>query len=308
MTPRGKRRPVHGVLLVDKPAGMSSNAALQKARYLLNAEKAGHTGTLDPFADGLLPVCLGEASKFASWQLEADKRYRAQLCLGVTTTTGDPEGEILSQTLPQVDQAGLQAVLAEFRGESLQTPPMYSALKVDGKPLYEYARAGIELPRKARPIQIHDIRLLSFDLPYAEIEVLVSSGTYVRTLAEDIGRRLQCGAHLVRLTRLASGGFSLDRAIGLAAFEALSVEQRESRLLPADALVGHLPRLDPGEPEASRLQQGQRVRLQDQPEAEGRYRIYAEAGFVGLADLVDGGLLVPLRMMQSSGVNRQGNI
>ena len=295
---RSKRRPIHGVLLVDKPAGMSSNSALQQARRLLLAEKAGHTGTLDPFADGLLPVCLGEASKFASWQLDADKRYRARLCLGVTTTTGDPEGDILSQVTPQVKRPELEAVLAKFLGESLQTPPMYSALKVDGKPLYEYARAGIELPRKARPIHIHDIRLLSFDLPYAEIEVQVSSGTYVRTLAEDIGRQLQCGAHLVRLTRLASGKFSLEQAIGLAALEQMADEHRASNLLPVDALVGHLPRFDPGDAVAQRLQLGQRVRLIDSPVTDGRYRIYGQSGFVGLADVVDGGLVVPLRMMQ----------
>lgn len=295
---RSKRRPIHGVLLVDKPAGMSSNSALQQARRLLLAEKAGHTGTLDPFADGLLPVCLGEASKFASWQLDADKCYRARLCLGVTTTTGDPEGDILSQVTPQVKRPELEAVLAKFLGESLQTPPMYSALKVDGKPLYEYARAGIELPRKARPIHIHDIRLLSFDLPYAEIEVQVSSGTYVRTLAEDIGRQLQCGAHLVRLTRLASGKFSLEQAIGLAALEQMADEHRALNLLPVDALVGHLPRFDPGDAVAQRLQLGQRVRLIDSPVTDGRYRIYGQSGFVGLADVVDGGLVVPLRMMQ----------
>ncbi len=300
MKPKQHRRPVHGVLLVNKPAGLSSNRVLQIARHALAAEKAGHTGTLDPFADGLLPLCFGEASKFAAWQLDADKRYRARLRLGITTTTGDPDGEVLTNVEPHVQKDQLLTVLRGFLGEMMQTPPMYSALKFNGKPLYAYARAGIEIPRNARQVFIRDIQVLAFALPYVEIEVLVSAGTYVRTLAEDIGQQLGCGAHLVGLTRLASGGFSLAQAVEMTALEVSDLAQREAMLLPADALIAHLPRFDVDRPNARRLLLGQRVRLPEEPNlAEGMYRVYGADRFLGLVDLVDTSLLAPMRMMQT---------
>ncbi|WP_369802428.1 tRNA pseudouridine(55) synthase TruB [Sulfuriferula sp. AH1] len=192
--------------MLNKPVGITSNTALQIAKRLYQAEKAGHTGTLDPFADGLLPLCFGEATKFSQYQLEADKRYRAVLQLGVTTTTGDPEGEVLETCAVDVMADQVTHVVAGFVGNIMQTPPMYSALKHQGKPLYEYARAGITIERPARPVLIRSIDILEFGGNTLVIDVTCSAGTYIRTLAEDIGHMLGCGAHLTRLTRLASGG------------------------------------------------------------------------------------------------------
>ena len=242
--PRSNRRHIDGVLLIDKPYDISSNNALQKARWLLNAAKAGHTGVLDPLATGLLPVCLGEATKFSSYLLDADKGYRATVKFGAVTTTGDVEGEVVSERPVAFDRDSLLAEMARFTGEISQVPPMYSALKHQGKPLYEYARAGIEVPREARQVVIRKLELVSFDGDTAVMDVLCSKGTYIRTLACDIGEALGCGAHLTGLRRTATGGFGLDEAHTLAALESLDMPAREALLMPADVLVMHFPQLE----------------------------------------------------------------
>lgn len=289
------RQPINGVLLLNKPVGNTSNAALQKAKWLLNAKKAGHTGTLDPFADGLLPLCFGEATKFSAYLLESDKRYRAVMQLGVTTSTGDPEGEILSTRDVQVSRADIEAVLPRFTGDIEQIPPMHSALKHQGRPLYEYARAGIEIERPPRRVQIRALELVECDLPRVVLDVQCSAGTYVRTLAQDIGAALGCGAHLTELKRTAAGGFRLDQAHTLAELEALDASLRPTLLLPADYLVAHLPAIQLDAADAGALCQGRSV-----PHAtdhQGLARIYAAShAFIGLAD-ADAGCLTPRRLI-----------
>jgi tRNA pseudouridine55 synthase len=237
---RIKRRPVHGVLLLDKPIGLSSNDALQKAKWLLRAEKAGHTGTLDPLATGLLPLCFGAATKFSQLHLDADKRYEAIATLGVKTTTGDAEGDVLERREVNVTDDLLQSVLQQFRGDILQIPPMHSALKKDGKALYEYARAGIDVERVARNVIIYELAAVLFDALAIKMIVKCSKGTYIRTLGEDIGEALQCGAHLSSLRRLGTGGFDVSQSVTLEALEAMTEDERLACLLPVESLLeGH---------------------------------------------------------------------
>ncbi|MEQ1667545.1 MAG: tRNA pseudouridine(55) synthase TruB [Sulfuriferula sp.] len=302
-TPAVKRikRRIDGVLLLNKPVGITSNTALQIAKRLLQAEKAGHTGTLDPFADGLLPLCFGEATKFSQYQLEADKTYHALLQLGVTTTTGDPEGEVL-QTMPvNLSAQAIHTVVAGFVGDIMQTPPMYSALKHQGKPLYEYARAGITIDRPARPVSIRAISIDAIDLSAATctITVTCSAGTYIRTLAEDIGNRLGCGAHLTRLTRLASGGFQLAQAVTLAQLEQDDMATRDARLAAADGLVNYLPSILIDAPSAKLLMQGQHPLFQGEIAQSGLLRAYYQQQFLGLVQVHADGKLIPQRLMSS---------
>ena len=243
-TPRARvqRRPVHGVLLLDKPLGLSSNQALQKAKWLLRAEKAGHTGTLDPLATGVLPLCFGAATKFGGLHLDADKTYEATLQLGVTTTTGDAEGEVIERrAVPAITPEQLEAVRQRFLGRITQVPPMHSALKKDGKALYEYARAGIEVERAPREVAIHALNLALAQVDQAQaaikIEVTCSKGTYIRTLGEDIGQALGCGGHLTRLRRTATGPFVAAQCTTLPALEALDDHERLNLLQPAEALL-----------------------------------------------------------------------
>lgn len=288
------RQPIDGVLLLNKPVGITSNAALQKAKWLLNAKKAGHTGTLDPFADGLLPLCFGEATKFSAYLLEADKHYRAVLKLGVTTTTGDPEGEILAAREVHTSRADIEAVLSRFTGEIEQIPPMHSALKHQGRPLYEYARAGIEIERPPRQVTIRALELVECDPPRVVLDVQCSAGTYIRTLAQDIGAALGCGAHLTALTRIAAGGFNLEQAHTLADLDALDASQRPALLLPADCLVNHLPVVQLDVADATALRQGRSVA---HPMARpGLTRVYAAQAFLGLAEAEEGHL-VPRRLV-----------
>lgn len=239
------RRPVHGLLLLDKPLGLSSNQALQKAKWLLRAEKAGHTGTLDPLASGVLPLCFGAATKFSQLHLDADKTYEAVAMLGVTTSTGDAEGDVLQRLPVALDQAAVDRVRARFVGLIRQTPPMHSALKKDGKPLYEYARAGIEVERAQREVTIHGLTLvLEHDADSASLRMVVrcSKGTYIRTLAQDIGEALGCGAHLTLLRRIETGGFTLDGCVSLVQLAAMADDQRLAQLRPvSDLLHGHVP-------------------------------------------------------------------
>jgi tRNA pseudouridine55 synthase len=292
------RIPVHGVLLLNKPVGISSNAALQKAKWLLKAKKAGHTGTLDPFADGLLPLCFGEATKFSAYLLDADKTYRAVMQLGVVTTTGDPEGEVLATRSVAVSRSEFEAVLPRFRGEIEQIPPMHSALKHQGRPLYEYARAGIEIDRPPRRVTIHRLDVAEWSPPRVVIDVQCSAGTYIRTLAQDIGAALGCGAHLTALTRLASAGFSLADACTLDELETLPATQRGTRLLPVDSLVAHLPAVSLDEARITALCQGRHPELRGAP--AGLLRVYdISQRFVGLAKS-DTHQLIPQRLVATN--------
>ena len=294
------RRRVDGLLLLDKATGVTSNAALQAARRLYRAAKAGHTGTLDPLATGLLPVLFGEATKFGGELLDADKTYTAGIALGVTTTTGDAEGEAIERRPVAATRAEVERVLAGFRGESVQVPPMYSALKRDGRPLYEYARAGQSVPRAPRAIRIHALTLDALEGASLSVTVRCSKGTYIRVLAEDIGRVLGCGAHLARLRRLAIGPFSIADATTIDALEALGTDARDARLLPLDALVGHLPPIALGETAARRFEQGQSTEC---PGVEpGRARVYGPGGaFLGVGAAGSDGRLQPRRLMRTDG-------
>lgn len=292
------RRAVDGVLLLDKPSGMTSNAALQTARRLLNAEKAGHTGTLDPLASGLLPLTFGEATKFSQMLLDADKAYEAGIELGVETTTGDAEGEVLARLPVAVDETALHTALARFRGEIGQVPPMYSALKRAGKPLYEYARAGIELEREARQVRITELTLLAFDGVRLDLRVACSKGTYIRSLAIDIGRALGCGAHLYALRRTRIGAFDLSLSVPLAALEAAAPEERDALLAPVDALVAAFPRLDLERDAAQQIRQGQPLANLLRGEGE-LVRLYDQSGFLGLGQWKEDGRLWPRRLLAS---------
>ncbi|RTL57909.1 MAG: tRNA pseudouridine(55) synthase TruB [Rhodocyclaceae bacterium] len=293
---RAPRRPVDGVLLLDKPQGFTSNAALQKARWLLNAAKAGHTGTLDPLATGLLPLCFGEATKFSSELLDADKAYRATLQLGVTTDTADAEGTVLQTRPVAVTESRLKAVLEDFLGEQDQVPPMYSALKKDGKPLYEYARQGLEVERKARRVSISRINLVSLVGDQAVIDVDCSKGTYIRTLAADIGEALGCGAHIAALRRTRIGRLTLEGAVTLEAFETAPVETRDAMLAPPDTLVSELPRADLSPAETARVLHGQGLRWN--AGAGERWRMYSpDQRFLGLGEMSPDGWLNPRRLV-----------
>jgi len=299
---RKKRVPVHGVLLLDKPAGLSSNDALIRAKRLLNAEKAGHTGTLDPFATGLLPLCFGEATKFAQDLLDADKTYLAEVRLGARTSTGDIEGEVLERIDCQVSRAQVDEVLTRFRGQIEQMPPMYSALKRDGKPLYAYARAGITVEREMRSVTIHQLDLLDLEGEVLTLRVRCSKGTYIRVLGEDIGAALGCGAHLQALRRTEVGRLRLEQAITLEALAEHDEAQRVACLAPVDALLSGFPEVRLPAALAQRLLQGQRLALQQEGvalPAAGRVRVYRDdtGVFLGSALLHAHGVLAPERLV-----------
>ncbi len=283
---RIERRDVDGVLLLDKPSGLTSTAALAKAKWLLRARRAGHTGTLDPLASGLLPLCFGEATRFAQRLLDAPKGYLATIRFGATTTTGDAEGEVSATFAVDFSRDALEATLATFLGEQLQIPPMYSALKVDGRPLYRLARAGQEVERAPRPIVVHALACIGWEPPLAQVTVTCSKGTYVRVLAEDIGRALGVGAHLAALRRTTTGGFRLEDAITIETLESLDDTARSQRLLPTGALVADLPRLEMAAPQARRFLQGQAVPV-DAAET-GEHAVYAGPRLLGLARVADG--------------------
>jgi tRNA pseudouridine55 synthase len=294
-------RSLDGVLLFDKPLELSSNNALQKVRRLFQAEKAGHTGTLDPLASGLLPVCFGEATKFSVGLLESDKTYSAQIRLGQTTTTGDAEGEIVASCPVTVTLEQVQEALKGLRGEVTQLPPMYSALKHQGKPLYEYIRKGETVDRELRNVVIHELEALRFCANELEIKVRCSKGTYVRTLAEDIGKALGCGAHLTGLRRTSIARFNLGSACTLQQLEAMTSSERDACLLPLDCMLQDLPRLDLDTVEVKRLAQGQRLG-KDLSFPDGKLRLYAEDKFIGMGELT-GRRLAPCRLIASVAKN-----
>lgn len=297
--PKKPRDLVDGVLLLDKPVGLSSNDALMKAKRVFNAKKAGHTGTLDPFATGLLPLCFGEATKFSQDLLEADKTYEATVHLGIMTTTGDTEGEVIEQREVDVTREQVEAALARFRGPIFQVPPMYSALKRDGKALYEYAREGITLEREARPVTIHALSLVEYTAPLLKILVTCSKGTYVRVLGEDIGAALGCGAHLNALRRVQVGALSTERMISLEDLQAHT--DPLSLLAPVDALLSSFPSVELTAELAKRFLNGQRLALGKEsvvvPSELGRVRVYHEGKLLGTAHLQEYAILAPERLI-----------
>jgi tRNA pseudouridine55 synthase len=292
---RRRYRPLDGVLLFDKPLELSSNAALQKVRHLFQAEKAGHTGTLDPLATGLLPICFGEATKFSTALLDADKSYRATLQLGQKTTSGDAEGEVIETRPVNVTRAQIDSVLAGFLGEISQLPPMHSALKFQGKPLYEYIRKGETVEREARPVTIHKLLLERLEGTQLEIFVQCSKGTYVRTLAEDIGEALGCGAHLIALRRTGIAHFDLRDALDLPGLQVMAADARDARVLPIEVLMPGLPVLTLDGAAVKRLAQGQRLALENPP-ASGKVVLHGPQGFVGTG-ILEGRRLSPERLM-----------
>ena len=303
MNPRVKvpRRPVHGVLLLDKPIGLSSNDALQKAKRLYRAEKAGHTGTLDPLAAGLLPLCFGAATKFSQIGLDADKRYLATLALGVTTTTGDAEGQVLAQREVAVTREQMQAACARFTGRIEQLPPMYSALKHEGRALYDYARAGIEVERAPRAVTIHAIDIVDGHDATWTLDVRSSKGTYIRTLAEEIGAALGCGAHLGALRRTGSGVLRIDAAFTLDQLAQMTEAERDAALLDADTLLADCPVVRLDDEGAGRFLSGVRRRVA-LPDASA-VRVYSPepraflgSGHVQSGELISTRLLSPVEV------------
>jgi len=301
---RVQRRPVHGVLLLDKPLGLSSNQALQKAKWLLRAEKAGHTGTLDPLATGVLPLCFGAATKFSQLHLDADKTYEARARLGIKTSTGDAEGEVIAERSVSVTADDLARAEAKFTGPITRVPPMHSALKKDGKALYEYAREGIEVERAVRSVVIHKLTLNAETVDTIHIRAAVSKGTYIRVLGEDIGEALGCGAHLTFLRRIATGGFDISQCVTLEALESMGEEERMAQLLPAESLVtGHTP-VTLGPEDAARFLSGLR-RRGNWPDASqvavfGREpHAFLGTAHVAAGELIPGRLLNPIEIQQT---------
>lgn len=297
------RRPVNGLLLLDKPRGLTSNAALQKVRWLLNAEKAGHTGSLDPLATGVLPLCFGEATKFSQYLLDADKAYETLMQLGVTTATGDAEGEVLERRPVTVGREDLEALLPRFRGEIQQVPPMYSALKKDGQPLYKLARAGEVVERAPRSVTIARLELLAWDETQARLAVACSKGTYIRTLVEDLGALLGCGAHVAELRRVQAGPFGIARSVSLEALEQAHAEggceALDPFLLPVDSGLEHWPLLRFSEHSAYYWLHGQPVRAPDAPRF-GMVRVQDHEGrFIGIGEVSEDGLVAPKRLIRA---------
>ncbi|WP_151829541.1 tRNA pseudouridine(55) synthase TruB [Acinetobacter ursingii] len=291
-----QRRAVNGVFLLNKPLGISSNAALQKVRWLYRAQKAGHTGALDPLASGLLPICLGEATKFSHFLLDSVKRYQTTIQLGHTTTTGDVEGErLLEQAVPELTEELIQPILAQFMGDIQQVPPMYSALKKDGRPLYELARKGIEIEREARPVTIYELKLIDFDAESLTLDVTCSKGTYIRVLGEDIGEALGCGGHLTHLHRIQTGHFQLIPEYSIEYLEQLNETQRDMLLLPAYAPVEYLPKVQIPEGRHKYFCNGQESNIEHPPAPE--VLVFDQDHCLGLAEITDKKRLVPKRLL-----------
>jgi tRNA pseudouridine55 synthase len=295
---RAPRRRVDGVIVLDKPVGLTSNAALQRARRLYAAEKAGHTGTLDPLASGLLPLCFGDATKFAQALLDSDKEYVATVRMGIGTTTGDSEGSETERGRNDFTRDDIERVLPAFTGAITQIPPRHSALKYQGRNYYDYARKGVEIPRAARSVTVHAVRVVDCAPPDVVLLITCSKGTYIRVLAEDIGRALGSCAHLTALRRTATGPFTLAGAVTLDALEALAPPALDALLLPSDVLLDTMPRQDVDHAVARALRQGKRAGTVD-PAAHGRFRCYGpNAEFLGIVEC-SGGELRPVRLLRT---------
>jgi tRNA pseudouridine55 synthase len=290
-----------GLVLLDKPAGITSNAALQRTKRAFNAAKAGHTGTLDPLATGLLPICLGEATKFSALLLDADKTYLADIQFGIATSTGDAEGEVIERgDTSALTPSAIEDMVRGLSGTMEQVPPMFSALKHKGQALYKYARAGETIERASRTVTIHEIATIAVGPDWVRVRLRVSKGTYVRSVAEEAGRRMGCGAHLSALRREATGGMHIDAAVGLDALERMDPAERAALIKPVDLLVVALPRVDLGAEDALALQQGRQVGAP--PETpEGLLRLYGRGtGFLGVGALAPGRRIAPRRLLQQA--------
>ncbi len=303
MARKKKGRDIHGVFLLDKDQGMSSNGIMQRVKRLFNANKAGHTGALDPLATGMLPICLGEATKFSQFLLDADKRYVVTAKLGERTDSSDADGQIVETRPITCSLDDILDALNDFRGDILQVPTMFSALKYQGKPLYEYARQGITVEREARPITIFELKFIEWQPPYLTLEVHCSKGTYIRTLVDDLGEKLGCGAHVTMLRRLAVADFPAEKMMTLSDLEALSEQAAgdfstlDALLLPMDSSVSRLPRLDLTAEQAEGVRFGRRVRFDNPTELNGQVRIFDEADhFMGIAE-IDGQIIRPQRLV-----------
>lgn len=300
--PRKKGRDVHGVFLLDKPQGVSSNDIMQKVKRLFKANKAGHTGALDPLATGMLPICLGEATKFSQFLLDSDKRYVVTAKLGERTDTSDAEGQMVQSREVNVAEADILAALPAFRGEILQVPTMFSALKHNGKPLYEYARAGITVEREARPITIFELKFIDYQAPFLTLEVHCSKGTYIRTLVDDLGEALGCGAHVTMLRRLAVADYPIGEMMPIEDLALLADSFPNSELdrllLPMDTAVASLPQLNLTAKQTKAVGFGQRVKFENPQALSGLVRLFSENGqFLGIAEITAGNIIRPNRMV-----------
>lgn len=305
---RPQSRPASGVLLLDKDSGISSNAALQRAKRLLGCRKAGHTGSLDPLASGLLPICLGEATKLAGFLLDTDKRYQVTVRLGVTTASGDAEGDVIDRKpVPVLSPESVEPILEQFRGPILQVPPMYSALKYQGRRLYDLARRGIEVERPPRPVEIYELSLLRCRGDWLDLNVHCSKGTYIRSLAEDIGRALGCGGHVELLRRTAVGTLDIASADTLAELERMGYADRLARLRPPDALIPELPVIELPDDQCRLLRQGQAVRIPAERPERGLFRLQSPSlGFFGIGDCQEAGWIAPRRILQQESLTVEG--
>ncbi len=298
---KNKGRAINGIVLLDKAKGLSSNAALQEVKRLFEARKAGHTGSLDPLATGVLPLCLGEATKVSQFLLDSDKRYRARLKLGIRTDSGDSDGEVIEQhDASGIATAKIVAALDSFRGDIEQVPPMHSAIKVDGVPLYRMARKGVEIEREARQVTVYSLELLEHQGDEIELEVSCSKGTYIRTIADDLGKDLGCGAHIVKLRRTGAGNFDEQRCVSIEALrdikDSAGLEGLDELLIPMDEAVGNLPEVRLPSDTASYVKHGQAVLVRHLP-AEGLVRLYEEEQFIGIGCINDDGMVAPRRLV-----------
>ena len=306
--PRRRGRDVHGVLLLDKPLGLSSNDALQKVKRIYNANRAGHTGALDPLATGMLPICLGEATKFSRYLLDSDKRYRVIARLGQRTDTSDADGRVVEERAITFSDCELATALDSFRGETMQIPSMYSALKYQGRPLYEYARQGIEVPREARPIVVYELQFIRHEGDELELEIHCSKGTYIRTIIDDLGEKLGCGAHVIFLRRLAVSKYPVERMVTLEQLNQLLEQAQTQDISPAvlldpllmsmDSPASDFPAVNLLPAVAAYFKQGQAVRVADVP-AQGLVRVTEgdAADFIGMGEIDDEGRVAPRRLV-----------
>ncbi|NKB33432.1 MAG: tRNA pseudouridine(55) synthase TruB [Pseudomonadales bacterium] len=300
---RNKGRSIDGIVILDKAIGLSSNAALQQVKRLFEASKAGHTGSLDPLATGVLPLCLGEATKVSQFLLNSDKRYLAKIKLGERTDSGDKTGTVIESCCDySVTQNEVEKALGAFRGEIEQLPPMYSALKVDGVPLYKMARKGIEVERELRKVTIYEISLIDFANDTIELDIACSKGTYIRTIADDLGQALGCGAHIIELRRTQAGVFTEEDSIDIESLEAIKAEAGlagiDQKLLPMDQAITELPEVNLPSITASHVKNGQAVLVRHLPE-EGLVRLYEEERFIGIGCIDDDGKVAPRRLIVS---------
>ncbi len=300
--PRKRGRDIHGVFLLDKPQGMSSNDIMQKVKRIFQANKAGHTGALDPLATGMLPICLGEATKFSQFLLDADKRYLVTAKLGERTNTSDAEGQIVETREVKVKTPEILTALEQFRGNILQVPTMFSALKHNGKPLYEYARQGITVEREARPITIFELNFIEYNAPYLTLEVHCSKGTYIRTLVDDLGEVLGCGAHVTMLRRTAVADYPTEKMLDWHTLQSLAEQQDlallDALLLPMDTAVAKLPALTLDENQTQGIGFGQRIKFDNPNRLQGQVRLFShENRFLGVAMIDENNVIRPQRLV-----------